>query len=123
MSTAVLDRAAYPAHLERDVVLRNGRTLRLRPVRPDDGEPLLGFFSALSPRTMHARFFDMRSPDAALDSSPVDVDFTRNFGVVGELNGDIVAIAHYFRLGKPDVAAIAFAILAELPGSGVGLPL
>ena len=31
---------AYPAHLESDVVLRNGRTLRIRPVRPDDAEGL-----------------------------------------------------------------------------------
>jgi hypothetical protein len=72
MSSAVLDRAAYPAHLERDVVLRNGRTLRLRPVRPEDREHLLAFFGSLSSRTMHARFFDMRSAEAALDSSPVE---------------------------------------------------
>jgi len=113
MSTTVLDRVPYPAHLERDVVLRNGRTLRLRPVRHEDGDRLLAFFSSLSPETMHARFFDTRSPDAALPSSPVDVDYTRVFGVVGELSGEIVAIAHYFRLDKrPDFAEVAFTIAA-----------
>jgi acetyl coenzyme A synthetase (ADP forming)-like protein len=123
MSASVLGRAAYPAHLERDVVLRNGRTLRLRPVRHEDGDRLLAFYGALSPRTMHARFFDMRSADAAMDSSLVDVDYARNFGVVGELNGDIVAIAHYFRLQRPDVAEVAFTIRDEWQGCGLGTHL
>jgi hypothetical protein len=49
--------AAYAAHLEADVVLRNGRTLRIRPVHGNDGERLRAFFMTLSPEALHARFF------------------------------------------------------------------
>jgi hypothetical protein len=32
--------STYPAHLETDVVLRDGRTVRVRPARPDDRDRL-----------------------------------------------------------------------------------
>ena len=56
----------YPAHFESDVVLRNGRTLRVRPVRPDDRDALLSFYRGLSPDSLYMRFFDTRTPEAAL---------------------------------------------------------
>ena len=36
--------AAYPAHLEADVVLRDGSTVHLRPVRAGDEAALLELF-------------------------------------------------------------------------------
>ncbi|MBI4390971.1 MAG: hypothetical protein HY575_03735, partial [candidate division NC10 bacterium] len=45
------DRAAYPAYREADVVLRDGSTVHLRPIRPDDEERLLSFFRTLSKST------------------------------------------------------------------------
>ena len=57
---------AYPAHLESDVVLRNGRTLRIRPVRPDDAEGLKRMFGSLSTESLYSRFFDLRTAEEAL---------------------------------------------------------
>ena len=86
----------YPAHLERDVVLRTGRTFRIRPVRRDDATDLRRFFDALSEETLHYRFFDARRVDSRMIDSMIDVDYDRDFGVVGEIGGSIVAIAHYY---------------------------
>ncbi|RBK76611.1 N-acetyltransferase, partial [Xanthomonas oryzae pv. oryzae] len=36
--------------------LPNGRTLLLRPIRPEDGPPLQGAFSLLGPEEIRARF-------------------------------------------------------------------
>ena len=82
---------SYPAHLEADVVLRTGRTLRVRPVRREDDERLRAFFKTLSPESCHARFFAMCTPDQALVHSPTHVDYIHDFGVVGEIGTRIVA--------------------------------
>jgi acetyl coenzyme A synthetase (ADP forming)-like protein len=112
---------AYPAHFEADVVLRTGRTLRIRPVRRDDQERLRAFFLTLSPETLHARFFAMCTADQALLSAPVNVDYVHNFGVVGEVGDRIVAVAHYFASPRhPEIAEVAFAIADEQQGRGIG---
>ena len=41
--------AAYPREEERDVVLRTGSTLRLRPIRPEDAPALLAFYTPALP--------------------------------------------------------------------------
>ena len=47
----------YPAHREADVVLRDGSTVHVRPVRPDDEARLLAFFRSLSGESLTLRFF------------------------------------------------------------------
>src|SRR3954452_4264780 len=112
---------AYPAHLEADVVLRTGRTLRIRPVRVDDREHLRAFFTTLSPETLHARFFAMCTADQALVYAPADVDYVHDFGVVGEIGDRIVAVAHYFGSPRhPSIAEVAFAIADDQQGCGIG---
>ncbi|HYM60588.1 MAG TPA: GNAT family N-acetyltransferase [Thermoanaerobaculia bacterium] len=118
----VVKKPEYPVHLESDVVLRNGRTLRIRPVRPDDRDGALDLFRRLSPESLYTRFFDVRTPEAALQYSPVDVDYRNDFGVVGEVGGRIMAMAHYFRGRKQlvDSAEVAFTIADEVQGLGIG---
>ncbi|MBK5259121.1 MAG: GNAT family N-acetyltransferase [Thermoanaerobaculia bacterium] len=114
----------YPAHFESDVVLRNGRTLRVRPIRVEDRTSLLDLYSGMSPDSLHSRFFDSRTPDAALVSSPTDVDYDSDFGVVGEMGGGLAGVAHYFRSHRnPRVAEVAFAIADSAQGCGIGTHL
>jgi acetyl coenzyme A synthetase (ADP forming)-like protein len=116
--------AVYPAQFETDVVLRTGHTLRLRPIRPEDRDRLLGFYSRLSTESLHSRFFDLCSPDRAITYSPTVVDYNLEFGVIGETATDIVAVAHYFASKHdPKVAEVAFAIADSGQGSGIGTKL
>lgn len=116
--------STYPAHFESDVVLRNGRTLHIRPVKPEDRAQLLEFYGAMSQDSLYMRFFDVRTPDAALRDSPTSVDYESDFGVVGELGGRLAGIAHYFRSRrKPAVAEVAFAIADHAQGCGLGTRL
>jgi acetate---CoA ligase (ADP-forming) len=120
-SMTVID---YPAHFESDVVLRNGRTLHIRPVRPEDRHELLDFYGAMSRDSLYMRFFDMRTADAALRDSPTEVDYETDFGIVGESEGEIAGIAHYFRSRKnPKTAEVAFAIADRAQGCGIGTRL
>ena len=56
-SPGPVDRSPYPPHWEADVVLRDGSTAHLRPIRPDDADRLRDFHGALSPETVYFRFF------------------------------------------------------------------
>ena len=47
----------YPAHREADVVLRDGSTIHVRPVRSDDEEALFDFLRGLSENSRAMRFF------------------------------------------------------------------
>jgi acetate---CoA ligase (ADP-forming) len=119
--TVTMTAQPYPSHLESDVVLRTGRTIRLRPVRHEDGPALVTFFRKLSPEALYARFFDVRTPEAAAACAPADVDYCHTFGVVAEMSGEIAAVAHYFASPRhPEVAEVAFAIRDVLQGCGVG---
>ena len=42
------EQPGYPAYREADVVLRDGSTVHVRPIRPDDEQRLLTFFRTLS---------------------------------------------------------------------------
>ncbi|HUP46856.1 MAG TPA: GNAT family N-acetyltransferase [Thermoanaerobaculia bacterium] len=115
---------AYPSQFESDVVLRSGRTLRIRPVRPEDSDALLAFYRGLSPDSLYMRFFDTRSPEAALRDSPAVVDYADDFGVVGELGGSIAGIAHFYRSVRgTSCAEVAFAIADRFHGFGIGTHL
>jgi acetate---CoA ligase (ADP-forming) len=115
---------SYPIQLESDVVLRTGRTLHIRPVRAEDHDRLVEFYARLSPESIHARFFDFRSPESAVASSPVTVDYASELGVISEVNGEITGVAHYFVLRHtPSVAEVAFAISDSAQGSGVATKL
>lgn len=115
---------AYPVHLEADVVLRTGRTLLIRPLRTGDEAALRAFFAGLSADALHSRFFDLRSVDAAMQSAPVDLDYDNAFGLVGEVNGAIAGVAHYFRLPHHrECAEVAFTIADRHQGCGVGTRL
>ena len=48
---------AYPRHREADVVLRDGSTVHVRPVRAEDAAAVHAFFQGLSPESIALRFF------------------------------------------------------------------
>jgi acetyl coenzyme A synthetase (ADP forming)-like protein len=111
----------YPIEHEYDVVLRDGSTLHLRPVRPDDADGIRAFFAGLSSESLYYRFFTVRRLDAGTIAAFADVDYAARFALVGECRGRIVALASYHRdEHHPDRAEVAFAIADELQGRGVG---
>ncbi len=113
--------AAYPSHREADVVLRDGSTVHLRPVRPTDVDALRGFFAALDPRSRAFRFF---SAAADLDQAAqlmADVDYRGRYGLIASRGGEQHPVGHGIYLELPDGRAeVAFAVSAEMQGHGLG---
>ncbi|HEY1304268.1 MAG TPA: GNAT family N-acetyltransferase [Vicinamibacterales bacterium] len=112
---------AYPVQYESDVVLRDGSTLRLRPVRPGDEQGLHGLYDRLSPESLRYRFFAIPSGSDDEVSRLLRADHEDEFVLVAEAGNRLVGVAAYFRdLETPARAEVAFTIADALQGRGIG---
>jgi acetyl coenzyme A synthetase (ADP forming)-like protein len=116
--------ATYPVQYESDVVLRDGSTLHIRPVRAGDAPAVLSFLQTLSPESLYSRFMGVPKLDLATAAHLADVDYENRFALVGESGTGIRALAGYYRDGeRGDRAEVAFTIADTLQGRGVGTRL
>jgi acetyl coenzyme A synthetase (ADP forming)-like protein len=110
-----------------DVILRDGRTLRLRPPAQSDADALLAFFRGLSERSRYLRFHGFPVLDAHLVQSLLEPDWRERGALLGTLVDDegerVVAVANYVRLRDPRLAESAFAVADEHQGRGIGTRL
>jgi acetate---CoA ligase (ADP-forming) len=113
--------AVYPERREVDVPLRDGSTVRVRPVRAEDRDELRAFFGRLSEDSRAFRFFSAAVNLDRMAEWAIDVDYVGRYGLVatsGE-EGRMVGHASYIR-GGDGRAEVAFAIADELQGQGLG---
>ncbi|WP_395110702.1 GNAT family N-acetyltransferase [Actinomadura sp. SCN-SB] len=112
----------YPDHWEADVVLADGGTAHVRPIRPEDGDLLRAFYSRLSPESIYYRFF---SPRPRLSDREVEhfvnVDHDRRVALIATIGGAMVAVVRYDRLkDRPGTAEVAFLVEDAHQGRGLG---
>ena len=113
----------YPAHWEADVVLLDGRTAHLRPIRPDDGDRLLRFYAGVSDDSKYMRFF---APRPTLTPREVEhltsVDFVHRVAFIALLGEEMVGVARYEVVRSTPVrtAEVAFLVQDAHQGRGVG---
>ncbi|HZQ27113.1 MAG TPA: GNAT family N-acetyltransferase [Acidimicrobiales bacterium] len=112
----------YPAQWEADVVMADGGTVHVRPIRPDDADRLRSLHQRLSAETIYLRFF---SPIPTLSDAMVErftnVDYVDRMALVAELGEDLVGVARYDRLGEgATTAEVAFVIDDAHQGRGLG---
>ena len=112
--------APYPEQLEADVVLRDGSTVRVRPVRPGDEGSLGTFLAGLSEESRWLRFFGGTSV-AGQARRAAEVDYANRFGLVATSGSDdgIVGHAEFIR-ADGERAEVAFEIADRLQGRGLG---
>lgn len=104
-----------------DVVLRDGSTVCVRPVRADDGEALQAFLQGMSPESRRLRFFTAGADLRGAARWASSVGERGGLGLVAT-TGDpacIVAHAGYERIDG-DRAEVAFEVADSLRGRGLG---
>lgn len=112
--------SGYPAHREADVVLRDGSTVHLRPVRPTDEAALREFFAGLDARSRAFRFFSGAVDVERVAASLAAVDYAERYGLLA-VRGEGRVVGHGLYVGGPGGRAeVAFAIAAEMQGKGLG---
>jgi acyl-CoA synthetase (NDP forming)/RimJ/RimL family protein N-acetyltransferase len=108
--------------LVRDVLLRDGSTLRLRAPGPDDLDDLKAFYGRLSPESRYLRFHGYGRVDlAAADYANADGD--DRVALIGRQGDRVVAAAGYDVLREPGAAEVAFAVADEFQGRGAATRL
>lgn len=115
----------YPAEYELDVVLRDGGGARIRPITPDDGGLVKQFFEKLGPESRYYRFFRVKN---TLEPSEIElftnVDYHDRMGLIALRDGEMIALGTYDReRDDPDRAEVAFAVVDEQQGRGLGTRL
>lgn len=111
----------YPAHREADVVLHDGSTVHLRPVREGDSEALQVFFEGLGEESRAFRFFsgavDLERAAALL----TEVDYSERYGLLATRGAEERVVGHGVYIGEgAGRAEVAFAIDERLQGRGLG---
>ncbi|MGH8968479.1 MAG: GNAT family N-acetyltransferase [Actinomycetes bacterium] len=110
----------YPQHWEADVVLRDGGTAHLRPIRRDDADRLVRFYSRLSDETIYFRFFSLYRTLSAKDVERfTNVDHVDRVALVATVGDEMIGVVRYERVGA-DEAEVAFNIEDAHQGRGVG---
>jgi acyl-CoA synthetase (NDP forming)/GNAT superfamily N-acetyltransferase len=114
----------YPADYEADVLLSDGGTVHVRPIRGDDAERIAALHHRLSAETVYLRFFTpLPSLSPGMLERFVHVDYTDRLALVAELGPDILAVARYDRLPGQDAAEVAFVVDDAHQGRGIGILL
>ncbi|HEX9313034.1 MAG TPA: GNAT family N-acetyltransferase, partial [Actinomycetota bacterium] len=112
---------AYPEHRVADVVLRDGSTVRVRPVRRDDEDAVRAFLESLSLRSRYFRFFSGMADFGRAAAASVDVDYRTRYGLVATSGADGSVVAHAIYLDSDEGRAeVAFAIADTYQGRGLG---
>ena len=111
----------YPRHWEADVVLTDGGTVQLRPIRPDDADRLTAFHSRLSKQTVYNRYFAYKPTLSDSDLARfTQVDHDNRVAVVATLQGELIGVVRYDRLAGTDDAEVAFVVEDAHQGRGLG---
>jgi len=113
---------SLPRHRDADVVLRDGSTVHVRPVRAEDAPAVRAFLEDLSPKSIALRFFS-RFPDLDRAVRWATKADQHRYGLIATSSADgrVVAHAGWERdPDRPERAEVAFAIADATQHNGLG---
>ena len=105
-----------------DVVLRDGSTVRVRVMQPEDEPLLFNLFRSLSEDSRWMRFFCI-AKDSALAAEAhreAQVDYCRTFGLIALAGSEERIVGHaFYSATSKDRAEVAFTIANDYQGRGL----
>jgi RimJ/RimL family protein N-acetyltransferase len=124
----MVDCAAYPLELERDLICGDGTRFRLRPIRSEDAPRLIALHGRLSRQTIYQRFFStMRRLPTDWARYLAEVDYRGRLALVleraGPSDAELVGVGRYDATGDPATAEVAFVVEDRWQGKGLGTAL
>ena len=105
--------------LVRDVLLRDGSTLRLQAPTPADFDDIKEFFDGLSAESRYTRFHGYARTDVAARAA-VEAGGVDRVTLIARHDGPVVAVAGFDGLREPRAAEVAFAVADDFQRRGTG---
>jgi acetyltransferase len=116
----------YPAELEKNMILKDGHRLKLRPIRPQDEPELIAMGQRCTPEDIRLRFFgSMKSMPHGLAARLSQIDYDREMALLAiepaaaGAPEEIVGVVRLF--ADPDNLSAEYAILVRSDFHGQGL--
>lgn len=121
-------KSAYPISEERDMVLKNGSRVMIRPSKASDVEMLQNLFYHMSEHDIYTRFFQrMRSMSFSQAQYLCNIDYATEMAFIAVIgtreNEQIVGSAIYAMDQTSNLAEVAFMILPQWQSVGLGRAL
>lgn len=118
-------RRRYPVEEERSVVLKDGRSVLLRPARAGDVEGVQSVFYRMSQKDVRTRFFRQLSFLSFMDAQRLcNVDFDLNVAFVAVTGSredeQMAGLGGYFLNPATNLAEVAWMVAPDFQGTGLG---
>ncbi|SNY92016.1 acetyltransferase [Cohaesibacter sp. ES.047] len=113
----------YPHDWEQVRELKNGRTVFIRPMKPEDEALFPGFFDHVTDEDMRLRFFSAaRTMTHAFISRLTQIDYARSmaFIAVDPMSGEMLASVRLMGDGNHETGEYAVMVRSDLKGLGLG---
>ena len=108
-------------------VLRNGRRVEIRALRPTDREDMLTAVGRTSTQSLYRRFFTVRRHFSEAEATFfLNPDFLTHVALVAVAEEDgkpVIAGGGRYVVIKPGQAEVAFAVVDQFQGQGIGSAL
>jgi acetyltransferase len=117
----------YPTQHVRNWMMKNGEEILIRPIRPEDEPLMTDFHQRLSDRTVYMRYFQplkltQRTAHERL-TRICFIDYDREMALVGEHNGEIVAVGRLSKIHGKSEAEVAVLVRDDHQHQGIGTEL
>ena len=115
--------STYPSHRETDVVLRDGRTVHLRPARLGDQGSVENYLLGLSDESRRLRFWGVSLNVGETARSAVDVDHETHetlLALTGVGEPRVVGGAQFIATAGSATAEVGISVADDLQGLGLG---
>jgi RimJ/RimL family protein N-acetyltransferase len=121
---SIMRKAAHYSTKER---LRDGRTIEIRALRPDDREDMLAAIGRTSPQSLRRRFFGPKRGFSETELAFfMNIDFDNHVALIAQIDEDgrpsIVGGGRYIVV-EAGRAEIAFVVVDAYQGQGIGSAL
>jgi len=114
--------AGYPAAWEEDAVLKDGFTVRIRPIIPSDAEALQDFVKGMSTESSYFRFFRVKRELTEHELGEfTTIDYRSHMALIAIADGRLVGVGRYSSIdARPGNAEVAFTVADDMRGHGIG---
>ncbi|MEP7156858.1 MAG: GNAT family N-acetyltransferase, partial [Betaproteobacteria bacterium] len=113
----------YPVELEREIRLKDGSTLLLRPIRPDDAERERAFVAGMSDGSRYSRFqhsVSALSPEMIARFTQLDYDREMALVAIDVAQDRIAGVTRYFPNTDRTSVEFAIAVADDWQSRGLG---